>query len=285
MLPLGCAGLVALAISVRRKSETKQRDASWPVNLAHRGASGRLPENTLESFEAGIAAGAGGIETDVHMSHDGKLVVIHDDTVERTTDGFGAVRDMTLDELRSLDAGYRFSLDGGRTYPYRGQSIRIPTFTEVLRRFPEVRINIEIKEDQPGAEEAVLRAIESAGAEHRMIVASARHRVIRRFRVLAGGRILTAASRPEIGVFLFFSKLYLESLLRPGYATLQVPPEHRGIRIISPRFLKAARRRGVRVDAWTINEPDEMHRLLDLGVDAIMTDRPEELARVLEERS
>lgn len=284
MLPLGFAGLGALAAFALRKRDVKQRDGSWPVNLAHRGASGSFPENTFESFEAGLSSGAGGIETDVHMTRDGEIVVIHDDTLERTTDGFGAVRDMALAELRNLDAGHRFSPDGGRTHPYREQGIRIPTFAEVLHRFPEAFVNVEIKENQPGVERAVLRVIEGAGAEHRIIVASSLHRVIRRFRKTAGGKISTAASRPEIGFFLTFSKLHLEILLRPEYVALQVPLEYRGIRVISPRFLKAAHRRGVFVDVWTIDDPREMHRLLDLGVDTIMTNRPEALDSVLDER-
>ncbi len=283
------AGAAVLAVAALRRKTTPQhpkiRDVSWPANVAHRGALASFPENTLEAFEAGLAAGAGGLETDVHLTRDGKLAVIHDDTVERTTDGSGAIRDMTMAELRSLDAGYRFSPDGGLTHPYRSHGIRIPEFAEVLRRFPQACVNVEIKDEQRGVEEAMLRTIEDAKAEDRTLVASARHRVIRRFRRIAGERIATAASQLEIRTFYLFGRLRLEGLLNPAYVALQVPPRYRGVEVITARFIEAAHRRGIRVDAWTINEPDEMHRLLDLGVDGIMTDRPEVLARVLEERA
>lgn len=273
-----------LAAATFRKVEARAVQREWPANFAHRGASIRAPENTLEAFRRAIKDGAGGLELDVHMTRDGRVVVMHDDTVDRTTDGSGAVRDMTLDEIRALDAGYRFSPDGGLTRPYRGRGAGVPTLAEVYRNFPDARVNIDIKEDQPGVEEAVARVIEDAAAEDRTIVASGIDRVIKRFRVVTGAKIPTAASRREIEWFLLFSRLRLESLLRPEYVALQVPAQYRGITIVTPRFLAAARNRGVWVDVWTINDPSEMRRLLDLGADAIMTKRPEELAKILDER-
>ncbi len=258
----------------------------WPVNFAHRGASARAPENTLEAFRLAVEAGAGGLELDVHMTLDKEIVVIHDATVERTTDGSGVVAEMKLDELRALDAGYRFSPDGGRTHPYRGQGLRIPTLAQVYEQFPAVCVNVDIKEPQPGAEEAVMRVIRDARAEGRSLVVSGDHAVVRRFRRVSGGRISTGASRLETGAFYLLSRLRLErlGLGRPACDALQVPVEHKGVTLVTPRFLRAAHSRGVRVDAWTINEPGEMRRLLDLGVDVIMTDRPQTLASVLQER-
>ncbi|MDP8950178.1 MAG: glycerophosphodiester phosphodiesterase [Actinomycetota bacterium] len=231
-----------------------------------------------------MEAGAGGLELDVHMTRDGEIVVIHDATVDRTTDGSGVVAEMTLDELRSLDAGYRFNLDGGRTHPYRGQDIRVPTLAEVYEKFPRVKVNIEIKEAQPDVEEAVMEVIREAHAEERTLVVSNHHDVVRRFRKTSGGRISTGASRREIRNFYFLSSTRPERLYRPIYDALQVPVDYRGIPLVTPRFLAAAHSRGVRVDVWTINDPGEMHRLLDLGVDVVMTDRPEMLTEVLEAR-
>lgn len=280
------AGLAAiLAAGVFRKDERRAIRSGWPVNLAHRGASARAPENTLEAFRIGAACGAGGLELDVHMTRDGQIVVLHDDTVDRTTDGSGAVRGMTLEEVKGLDAGYWFSPDGGVTYPYRGLGERVPTLAEVYEAFPGLPVNAEIKEDQAGVEEVVLGVIRSAGAEERTLVASGRWGVVERFRRVSGGRIPTAASRWEILLFFILARLRLEAILRPDYVALQVPPRHRGIELVTPRFLAAARNRDVRVDVWTINDPSEMRRLLDLGADAIMTDRPEELARILRERA
>jgi glycerophosphoryl diester phosphodiesterase len=208
--------------------------------------------------------------------------VIHDATVERTTGGTGAVAEMTLAELRGFDAGHNFSPDGGRTRPYHG--LRVPTLAEVLQEFPGVSVNIDMKEGRQGIEAAVLAVLREAGAEGRSLVVSSRHGAVRRFRRISGGRISTGASRWETGVFYLLSRLRLERLIRPDYDALQVPLQHRGIPLVTRRFVQAAHARGVRVDVWTINEAGEMRRLLDLGVDVIMTDRPETLARVLRER-
>jgi glycerophosphoryl diester phosphodiesterase len=279
---VGLSGiLVAIAL---RKGGVRARKDDWPAGFAHRGASARAPENTLEAFRLAVEAGAGGLELDVHMTLDNEIVVVHDATVERTTEGSGVVAEMKLDELRALDAGYRFSPDGGRTHPYRGQGVRIPTLAEVYEQFPAVCVNIEIKEAQPGVEEAVIKVIRDARAEERTLVVSNRHDVVRRFRKISGGRISTGASRREIRSFYFLSRTHLERLYPPVYDALQVPTDYRGIPLVTPRFLAAAHSRGVRVDAWTINEPDEMRRLLDLGVDVIMTDHPQTLASVLQER-
>jgi glycerophosphoryl diester phosphodiesterase len=270
--------LVAVSLLKREKLTAGRR---WPVNLAHRGASAQAPENTLEAFRL---AGAGGLELDVRMTRDGEVVVIHDATVDRVTDGSGAVAGMTLEEIRRLDAGYRFSPDGGRTFPYRGQGVRIPTLAEVYEGFPDARVNADIKEAQPGVEEAVLRVIQRAAAEERTLIASTDHAVLRRFRKVSGGRISTGASRREIAAFYALSRLHLEALVSPAYEALQVPVEHWGITLVTPRFLGAAHSRRVGVDVWTINDAAEMRRLLDLGVDVIMTDYPEVLAGLLEER-
>jgi glycerophosphoryl diester phosphodiesterase len=270
-----------LAAAAVRKDGTRTLRGDLPVNLAHRGASARAPENTLEAFRLAVEAGAGGLELDVHVTRDGQVVVIHDATVDRTTDGSGAVAEMELEEIQRLDAGYHFSPDGGRNFPYRGRGVRIPTLTEVYASFPEARVNADIKEAQSGAEEAVLRVIRSAGAEERTLIASTEHAVVRRVRRISRGRIATAASRREIAAFYVLSRARLGALARPVYDALQVPVEHRGIELVTPRFLRAARFTGVRVDVWTINDAAQMRWLLDLGVSGIMTDRPEVLAALL----
>ena len=259
-------------------------DRGWPTNFAHRGASLIAPENTLEAFRLAARSGAGGLELDVHMTSDGGIVVIHDDSVDRTTEGTGLVRRMTLQELQSLDAGYRFTPDGGIAYPHRGQGVRVPELGEVLRDFPGHKVNIDIKEEQPGVEVALLETIKGAGAGNRVLVVSEMPAVVRRVRELSGNGISTGASRQEIGDFYRLSRLRLEFLVRPPYDALQVPVEYGGREVVTSRFLKAAHDRGVRVDVWTIDDPDEMRRLLDLGVDVIMTNRPEALEGVLGER-
>ncbi len=259
-------------------------DRGWPTNFAHRGASLIAPENTLESFRLAAQSGAGGLELDVHMTSDGRIVVIHDDSVDRTTESTGLVRRMTLHEVQSLDAGYRFNLDGGTAYSYRGRGVRVPELGEVLREFPRYKVNIDIKEEQLGVEATLLETIEDAGAGDRVLVVSEMPAVVERVRELSGNNISTGASRQEIGNFYRLSRLRLEFLIHPLYDALQVPVEYGGREVVTSRFLKAAHGRGVRVDVWTIDDPDEMRRLLDLGVDVIMTNRPEVLEGVLGER-
>jgi glycerophosphoryl diester phosphodiesterase len=281
---ISLAGLACFVALILRKGNKRTVRDEWPVNLAHRGASALAPENTIEAFRLAVEAGAGGLELDVHITRDGHIVVIHDATVDRTTNGSGAVSEMTLDELRRLDAGHTFSPDGGPTRPYRGRGVRVPTLGEVLEGFPVVAVNIEIKAGTPSIEETVLGVLRQANALGRALVVSTPHDIVKRFRKVSGGRVSTGASRWEIGVFYILSRVRLERLVRPAYDALQVPLRHRGIPVVTPRFVRAAHARGVRVDAWTINQADEMRRLLDLGVDVIMTDQPGTLAEVLENR-
>jgi glycerophosphoryl diester phosphodiesterase len=276
------AGLACFVALTLRKGKHRTIEGGWPLNLAHRGASALAPENTLEAFRMAVEAGAGGLELDVHLTRDGHVVVIHDATVERTTGGTGAVAEMTFAELRGFDAGHNFSPDGGHTRPYHG--LRVPTLAEVLQQFPGVSVNIDMKEGRQGIEAAVLAVLREAGAEGRSLVVSSRHGAVRRFRRISGGQISTGASRWETGVFYLLSRLRLERLIHPAYDALQVPLEHKGIPLVTRRFVQAAHARGVRVDVWTINQASEMRRLLDLGADVIMTDRPETLAGVLRER-
>ncbi len=274
----GLACFVALIVGRGRKRTVR---GEWPVNLAHRGASTLAPENTIEAFRLAVEAGAGGLELDVHMTRDGHIVVIHDATVDRTTNGSGAVSEMTLTELRRFDAGHTFSPDGGSTRPYRGRGVRVPTLVEVLEEFPGVAVNIEIKAGTPGIEEKVLGVLRDANALGRALVVSTPHATVKRFRKISSGHISTGASRWEIGVFYILSRLRLERLVRPAYDALQGPLLRRGMLVVTPRLVRAAHARGVRVDVWTINQEEEMRRLLDLGVDVIITDRPGTLAEVL----
>ncbi len=285
IISFAVAIVVGFLVSVRlHRRKLYRRDGGWPTSLAHRGASAHAPENTLEAYRMAVESGAGGLELDVHMTRDGQVVVMHDDDVDRLTDGAGLVREKSLQELENLEVGYHFSPDGGSTFPYRGRGLKIPTLQEVLQQFPNTPINLDIKEDQAGFEEAVLRIIEKNDAENRTFVASQKHRVVRKFRKLSGGAVPTSSSQLEIAIFLVLSRLRLESLLRPSYVALQIPTSHRGIELVTPGFISAAHNLGVRVDVWTIDEPKEIHRLLDLGADVIMTNRPEVLAEVLEQR-
>src|SRR5215210_664900 len=200
---ISLSGLACLVALILRKGRKRTVRGEWPVNLAHRGASALAPENTFEAFRLAVEDGAGGLELDVHMTRDGHIVVIHDATVDRTTNGSGAVSEMTLDELRKLDAGHNFSPDGGPIRPYRGRGVRVPRLGEVLEGFPVVAVNIEIKTGTPGIEETVLGVLREANALGRTLVVSTPHDIVKRFRKVSGGHVFTGLRGGRLGFSTF----------------------------------------------------------------------------------
>jgi len=257
-------------------------DGPRPRLFAHRGASGTFPENTIEAFEAGLAAGADRIELDVHGTADGQVVVFHDESLERTTNGTGLVRQHTLADLRQYDAGYNFKAPDG-SWPYRGRGIRIPTLEEVLARFPHTPLNIEIKQEKPHLERAVLEAIDRARARERVLLAGEDQRVLERARALAPD-VVTSFSALEVASFVSVCQSEaLESYVPPGVA-LQVPARYQDIEIVTPAFVDSAHELGLEVHVWTINDEEEMLRLIDLHVDGTMSDFPARLWNVYELR-
>lgn len=255
-----------------------------PLFFAHRGGALLRPENTMLAFEHGVSFGADALELDLQLTRDGELVVIHDFRVERTTDGTGPVADYTLDELQRLDAGYRFTTDSGKTYPYRGQGHTIPTLRSVFERFPTLRVNMDLKESTPEREERLWRLLQEMGAVDRVMIGSFDYAPMARFRTLTGGRVATGATRREIVWFL--TSFYTGQLrrFRPAFDALQVPETDHGFRIVTPRMIAAAHRLDRDVHMWTIDQPSDMCRLLKWGVDGVMSDRPDLLAQVLAER-
>ncbi|MEO7002268.1 MAG: glycerophosphodiester phosphodiesterase [Ktedonobacterales bacterium] len=252
-----------------------------PLCFAHRGGAALAPENTLVAYENGLAFGADALELDIHLARDGELMVIHDETLERVTDGTGAIRQYTRDELRHFDAGYRFTRDGGATYPYRGQGITLPTLREVYERFPDTRINIDMKDNDPELEQRLWALLQEFGAEERTLVGSFYPVALARFRRLTAGRVATAAGPAETRNFLLGHLFRATGWLRPAYDALQAPETHRGIRVVSPGSIYAAHRLGLDVHVWTIDDRETMDRLLAWGVDGLMSDRPDVLAQAL----
>jgi Glycerophosphoryl diester phosphodiesterase family len=168
--------LVTAAVArLTAKGEATPKPATprgWPINFSHRGGAKVVPEDTIEGFREGFATGGGVVECDVRASAEGAIVVIHDAVVDRTTDGTGPVAEKTVPELRRLDAGYRFSPDGGSTFPWRARGVKIPTLEALYEAFPDAPFNIEIKGRRSGIEEAVFGHIEAAGAMERTLVVS-----------------------------------------------------------------------------------------------------------------
>lgn len=253
-----------------------------PLFFAHRGGAKLAPENTMAAFENGVALGADALELDIQTTREGELVVIHDATVDRTTNGTGPVSTFTLAELRKLDAGYRFTADEGQTFPFRGKGHSIPTLSEVFERFPTLRVNIDLKESTAVRERRLWELIRKMRIEERVLVASGDlHEPILRFRHFSGGRVATSASEKEIRRFVLTHFARATRLLRPAYDALQVPEMHRGVRVVSASMVEAAHRLGLEVHVWTVDEREAMERLLSWGVDGIMTDRPDVLAEVM----
>jgi len=241
----------------------------------------------MTAFQGAVDLGYRYLETDVHATRDGVLVTIHDGTLERTTDGSGPVSAMTLEELKRLDAGYRFSPDGGRTFPFRGKGITVPTLAEVAEAFPDVRLNVEVKQSEPPLVDAVGAAvalIEERALHDRILVASFDDRVIQEFRRRMGDHVATSSATREATRFWLASRAGLTRWLRRPYDALQVPPRQGRLTVVDGRFVRAAHRRGLQVHVWTVDEAEEMRRLLDLGVDGLMSDRPDLLLEVLRSR-
>jgi len=249
---------------------------------AHQGGNHLWPDNTMLAFENAHALGVDVLELDVHLSADGEVVVIHDATVDRTSDGSGAVAAMTLDELRALDFGYRWRPPGGDpdVFPYRGQGIAIPTLGEVLEAFPGRAINVELKADDDRLVDAACELIVAHGKRDEVLVASFHQRVMRVFRLRCPG-VATSAGPDEVRTFVFMNMAFLGRLYTPQAEAFQVPRRQAGIEIVTPRFVRGLHERNVLVDVWTINDEAEMRRLLDLGVNAIITDRPDLALQVL----
>ncbi len=253
-----------------------------PLAFAHRGGAALWPENTRVAFEGALALGYRYIETDVHMTRDGAIVCFHDDGLERTTDGVGPLRERTLTELRRLDAGHRFSPDGGRTFPFRGQGVRIPTLEEALALHPDLRLNVEIKQRSPAMERALWDEIDRLDAHERLLLAAAHDPLVHRFLALRPGTPMPTSPGMR-GVVRFCVGVWtgLGRFERYGFRALQVPPDWHGVPVVTPAFVTAAHAHGLHVHVWTIDAPAEMNRLLDLGVDGVMTDRPDLLREVM----
>ncbi len=246
--------------------------------VAHRGGSKLAPENTMAAFRQAVDRwGADMLELDVRLTRDGHVVVIHDGTLDRTTDGRGLVAASTLAEIQTLDAGHRFEdPDGVRSF--RGTGVAIPTFEEVLDAFPDTRLNVEAKERQVAA--PLVRVIRRHGAQHRVLLAAEFERSRRDVRDYPGP---WGASRQQVFTFWVLHRLPGGHMYLPAVDILQVPEVWKGLRIVSERFIRAAHRHNIPVHVWTVDDPEAMKRLLSWGVDGIQSDRPDLLANVLTE--
>jgi len=248
--------------------------------IAHRGGRSLGPENTLYTFKRAVELGTDVLEMDLQTTSDGALVILHDREVHRTTNGKGAVDSYTLSELKKLDAGFRWSPNNSRSYPLRNKGVTIPTLTEVFKAFPGTRINIEIKSSQVNTIQDLCRTIRDNGMSEKVMVACFDAGKLGEFRSVCP-EVATSAGASEAAMFYWLQWAHLESAYSPSAQALQIPEAYGDNRIATRRFLDAAHARNLRVHVWTVNDTESMQRLIQLGVDGIMTDYPERLVKII----
>ena len=241
-----------------------------PLRFAHRGSRVLWPQNTMAAFQGAVDLGYRYLETDVHVSRDGKVVVFHDDGLERLTEGQGRVWDHDWSYLRTLDAAHLF--DPAHGHPRRGTGVAMPLLEEVLATFPAACLNVDLK--QEGIEEAVAAEIRRLDAEDRVLIGSFHDQRISRFRAVTEGRVATSAGPREVTRAL--TSAMAGRAVGGAADALQIPP-----RVATKRLIEGAHRGGKQVHVWTVNDPAEMRRLLDLGVDGLISDRPDLLNEVV----
>jgi glycerophosphoryl diester phosphodiesterase len=254
--------------------------------LAHRGGRGLWPEDTLYAFEQAAQMGVDVLDLDIHSTADGVLVVIHDSEVDRTTNGTGPVHNFTLAELKELDAGYNWTDDNGQTYPFRGQGITIPTLDEVFTALSPMPMSIEIKQAEPPIVIPFCQMIRDFGMTEQVFISSFYGDVLKEFRRECPG-VATAAVMSEVTLFFGLNKMFLGNLYRAPAEAMAVSeyaeiPKFGGeLHLVTPDFITMAHKHNIKVQVWTVDEPEDMERLLNLGVDGIFTDYPDRLLTLL----
>jgi glycerophosphoryl diester phosphodiesterase len=249
--------------------------APKPRFLGHRGAAGRAPENTLIGFET-AAAHTLYLESDVWLTRDSVPVLLHDESLLRTCGIDRKIGSLSWDELQSIDAGYEFSLDDGKTFPARAQAHRIPSLAEVLKKFSDKFFNLEIKDPRPEAVACVLEQIMVNNAVNRVLLAAENDEIMQRIRSEKPHQIPTSASHGEVYAFLMWlMKGAAEGEYSTAAQAFQIPDRWEAHDLASPQIIGALHAMGVEVHYWTINDPDQIRKLLAAGADGIVTDFPD----------
>lgn len=259
--------------------------AGQPLTIAHQGGEQLWPSNTMLAYQNAVAMGVDVLEMDLHQTVDGVLVLIHDDTVDRTTNGHGAVKEMTFADIQELDAGHYWTDDEGQSYPFRGQGVVIPSLQEVFVAFPDMPMNIEIKPDEAAVAAAFCQMIRDYDMTEKVLVGSFHDVALTAFRA-ACPEVATSMTEAEIRPFWILNVVGLSALYRSPAEAFQVPeratlPVLGEVTVLTKRFVRNAHHHNIAVHVWTINEVEDMERLLALGLDGIITDRPDRLLGLL----
>ncbi len=251
------------------------------THISHRGASGEAPENTLLAFRIAVEKyNTDVLEMDVHSTNDKVIVVIHDRTLHRTTNGKGNVKDYTYEELEKFDAGYWYKIEGKNEFPYRGKGVKIPTLKEVFESFPNLKFNIEVKQKNPPIEEDIINLIREAGFTDKVILGSSKVSISKKLKKLAP-EIASFCNKWNVIIFYILNKTGLGFLYRPKHQSLQPTSKIKPVNILQPSIVNSAHKKGMMFHVWTINNEKDMEKFLNMGADGIMTDYPERLNNVL----
>lgn len=277
--------LAAAVLMPDAPSTPYYQNTNHPLVIAHQGGNGLWPGDTMYAFEHAVAIGVDVLEMDAHITKDDHIVLMHDEAVDRTTNGTGLIEEMTLDEIKQLDAAYQWSNDGGKTFPYRGQGIQVPTLEELFVKFPQMRYVIEIKLTQNPIDQPLCDLVRQYKLQDQVLVGSFHDEAMQNFRE-ACPEITTSASRGEVTTFVLLEKIFVGGLVAPQYQTIQPPfnpAESMGILIMTERFVEEAHDKNIKVEPWTVNDQRLMKLYIEWGVDGIITDRPDLMIEVLEE--
>jgi glycerophosphoryl diester phosphodiesterase len=264
----------------RAREATHYFNVPEPMVIAHQGGDALRPGNTLLAFAHADQLGVDVLEMDVHSTRDGVLVLMHDATVDRTTDGHGPIAGMDYAAVQVLDAAWHWPFDGHPSY--RGKGVRVPALEAVLRRFPDRRFNIELKQEEPSVGAAVCAVLRRTATTSRTLVASFHRAAIQDFRT-ACPEVATSAHRAEVATFLGFEAVGLAHLWPASAEALQLPPAQYGLALTSAERIRSARSAGVHVDIWTLNDQAGIEAAFARGVNGVITDRPD-LAMQVRER-
>lgn len=252
------------------------------LNIAHRGGRRIRPEHTLLAYDQALEDGADILELDVHETSDGELVIMHDDTLDRTTDCTGPIKDTTFAAIRMCDAGYNFSTDGGATYPYRGTGLVVPTLQEALAGYPDTAFVIEVKQEEPSIVDHFVEVLEEYEAVDKTVGSAFSDAVLVELREAAPA-LATSIGVDETREFWLQSQIMPpDPSYEPPAEFLQIPLSFGGIDLLHPNLIPFAHGLGMTVHFWTINDEADMRMLIeDYGVDGIMTDDPPLLTDVI----
>lgn len=252
-----------------------------PLVIAHQGGDNVFPGETMFAYQRAVELGADVLEMDIHITKDGKLILMHDETVDRTTNGSGEIEAMTLDELKRLDAAYNWSPDGDlKSFPYRGQGLQVAALEEIFQAFPNYRMTIEIKKTNASMAQPFCDLIRQYDMQDKIVVASFMDARLKEFRAVCP-EVATSSAKNETTVFVLLSKVYLSGFYSPKFQSLQVPEISSGITVMTPAFVRAAHERNLAVEPWTIDDSETILKFTEWGVDGIMTDRPDVMLQTL----